>query len=60
PESRSLRMNRLYPRSSMKPATRTLLIPRPMTASLGGQPLANLELLQWVREVLRAMTAPIA
>ncbi len=60
PESRSMRMSRLYPRSTMKPATRTLLIPRPMTASFGGQALANRELLQWVREVLRAMTAPIA
>ena len=59
-ESKSMRMARLYPRSTMKPATRTLLIPRPATAQFGGTPLMNRELLTWVRGVLTAMTAPIA
>jgi len=60
PESKQMRLNRLYPRSTWKPATRTLLIPRPTDGKLGGPALTNTDLLAWVRGVLQAMTAPIA
>jgi len=32
PDSRAMRLTRLYPGSLVKPATRTILVPRPMTA----------------------------
>ncbi|MGQ0624473.1 MAG: transcription-repair coupling factor [Sporichthyaceae bacterium] len=52
PESAQLRLNRLYPRSTVKAATRTILVPRPSTARVGGTPLTGLELLDWARQVI--------
>ena len=51
-ESAQLRLNRLYPGSLVKPATSTILIPRPMTALVGGEPVRDLALLDWVTDVL--------
>ncbi len=51
-ESRALRLTRLFPGSLIKPATRTILVPRPMTARVGGQPLVNDELLTWARDLI--------
>ena len=59
-ESATMRIARLYPRSSIKPATRTLLIPRPATAQLGGEPLRDVELLEWVRSVIKVLASPVA
>jgi transcription-repair coupling factor (superfamily II helicase) len=58
-ESATMRMARLYPRSTIKPATRTLLIPRPTTAHLGGEPLRDVELLEWVRGVIKVLSSPV-
>ncbi len=55
PESRSLRLTRLYPGTVVKPATRTILVPRPTTARVGGQPLRDRELLGWARELVEAV-----
>ncbi len=52
PDSRAMRLARLYPGSQIKPATRTLLVPRPTTGRVGGKPLVNRDLLAWVRELL--------
>jgi transcription-repair coupling factor (superfamily II helicase) len=52
PESAALRLNRLYPRSILKPGVRTMLVPRPSTAAVGGRPLRDEELLSWAREVV--------
>jgi transcription-repair coupling factor (superfamily II helicase) len=54
-ESATLRMQRLYPRTSVKPAVRTMVVPRPTTAPVGGQPLRDVELLDWCRGVVDAM-----
>jgi transcription-repair coupling factor (superfamily II helicase) len=54
-ESRTLRLTRLYPGSVIKPATRTVLVPRPMTARVGGQPLRDLALLDWARDLIAAV-----
>jgi hypothetical protein len=35
-ESQVMRLQRLFPRSVAKPQTRTVLVPRPMTARIGG------------------------
>ena len=55
PESRALRLGRLYPGSLVKPATRTILVPRPMTARVGGQPVRDTALLDWLGELLDAV-----
>jgi transcription-repair coupling factor (superfamily II helicase) len=52
PESARLRLQRLYPRSVVKEAARTILVPRPSTRPVGGQPIRDAELLTWVREVV--------
>ncbi len=51
-ESRQIRLTRLYPRSIVKPAIRTILVPRPTTARVGGTPLRDEELLHWARDLI--------
>jgi transcription-repair coupling factor (superfamily II helicase) len=51
-ESASMRLQRLYPRTVIKAAVRTILVPRPRTAAVGGQPLKDEALLGWCREVI--------
>ncbi|MEI6373064.1 MAG: transcription-repair coupling factor [Actinomycetes bacterium] len=51
-ESRQLRLTRLYPGTLIKPATRTILVPRPTTARVGGTPLVDRELLTWARDLV--------
>ena len=52
PESGTLRMQRLYPKSIVKPQLRTMLVPRPSTPVAGGQPIRDEDLLTWAREVI--------
>ena len=58
PESAQMRLSRLYPRTIIKPAVRTIMVPRPATALMGGQPLRDEELLSWATEVLTAVLLP--
>ncbi len=51
-ESQTLRLQRLYPRSVVKAPVRTVLVPKPKTAPLGGTPLRDLALLEWCRQLL--------
>ncbi|MDQ1700806.1 MAG: hypothetical protein QOF57_58 [Frankiaceae bacterium] len=51
-DSQQLRLQRLYPGSVVKAPLRTALVPRPMTARVGGQPIRDAALLAWVRGVL--------
>ncbi|HEY2443419.1 MAG TPA: transcription-repair coupling factor [Streptosporangiaceae bacterium] len=68
PESREVRVARLYPKTLLKPAVRTMLVPAPKavpgqqgsgrqapTASFGAQPLRDQELLTWCRELVEAI-----
>ncbi len=55
PESAQLRLKRLYPGSLVKDAVRTILVPRPLTARVGGQPLRDTAVLQWAAEVVDAV-----
>jgi transcription-repair coupling factor (superfamily II helicase) len=55
PESRLLRLQRLYPGSVVKHAAGIILVRRPTTARIGGQPIRDRELLAWVREVVEAV-----
>ena len=54
-ESAQLRLTRLYPGVVLKPATRTILVPFPTTARIGGRPLAGRELLKWARDLVAAV-----
>ena len=54
-ESQQLRLTRLYPGSLVKPAVRTILVPKPSTARVGGRPLRDVELLTWCRELIDAV-----
>ena len=53
PESRTLRLTRLHPGTLVKLAVRTILVPRPSTARVGGTPLRDAELLAWASELVR-------
>jgi len=52
PESALLRLQRLHPGSIVKAGLRTMLVPRPTTAVIGGRPIRDEELLAWAREVV--------
>ncbi|MBL8929998.1 MAG: transcription-repair coupling factor [Kineosporiaceae bacterium] len=55
PDSGQLRLKRLYPGTLIKPATSTILVPRPMTARVGGQGLRDVPLLDWASDLIRAV-----
>ena len=57
-ESAQMRLTRLYPRTIVKPAVRTIVVPRPATAPLGGQPLRDTELLSWAADLITAVLLP--
>jgi len=71
PESREVRAARLYPRTLLKPAVRTMLVPVPKaegrrdgsgraTVSLGAPPLRDQELLAWCEELIEAVLDGLA
>jgi transcription-repair coupling factor (superfamily II helicase) len=51
-ESQQLRLQRLHPGSLLKPTIRSILVPRPTTARVGGTPLRDVDLLRWASEVV--------
>jgi transcription-repair coupling factor (superfamily II helicase) len=69
PESRQVRVQRLYPRTMLKPAVRTMLVPAPKAGAsraqgsgrqapavqLGAQPMRDQELLTWCRELVESV-----
>jgi transcription-repair coupling factor (superfamily II helicase) len=55
PDSRQVRVQRLYPKTVLKPPVRTMLVPVPKTAVIGGRPLRDTELLAWCGEVIRSV-----
>jgi transcription-repair coupling factor (superfamily II helicase) len=59
PDSRAVRVQRLYPKTLLKPAVRTMLIPVPKSGAssggFGGTPLRDTELLAWCAEVVRSV-----
>jgi transcription-repair coupling factor (superfamily II helicase) len=60
-DSGTVRLQRLYPKSIVKPAVRTILVPRPATARVGGTTLRDEALLEWCREVIDSVVvkAPV-
>ncbi len=55
PDSGQMRLQRLYRGATVKQATRTILVPRPTTARVGGQPVRDVALLAWARELIEAV-----
>ena len=55
PESKTMRLSRMYPGSQIKPALNAVLIPKPKTARVGGRDLADAQVLEWARNVLAAI-----
>ena len=55
PESQQLRLQRLYPGTLVKDAVRTILVPRPMTARVAGQPLRDTAVLRWAGDLIEAV-----
>jgi transcription-repair coupling factor (superfamily II helicase) len=53
PESRQLRLTRLHPGTLVKPAVRTILVPRPAAGST-----SDMDLVDWVRGVLDILDPP--
>jgi hypothetical protein len=67
-EKAEVRVERLYPKTVLKPTVRTMLIPVPKISRggqpsrdtvIGGQPLRDTELLAWCREVIRSVLADL-
>jgi len=54
-ESQQLRLNRLYPGTLLKPATRTALVPVPKTPGIGGRPLRDGPVLDWASGWIKAI-----
>jgi transcription-repair coupling factor (superfamily II helicase) len=66
PESRQVRASRLYPKTVLKPALRTMLVPVPKAAAgnragagravaFGAPPLRDQDLLAWCEELIEAL-----
>ena len=53
PESKTMRLNRMYPGAQSKPALDAVLIPKPKTAKIGGRDLQDAEILEWANGVIR-------
>jgi transcription-repair coupling factor (superfamily II helicase) len=57
PESRVLRLQRLYPRSVVKDVPGSVLVPRPTSSTDAGEPLKDTDLLRWATEVINQVLA---
>ena len=57
PESRVVRLSRLYPKSIVK-SSGTVLVPRPGTPGATGRPLTGIALLEWARGVIDSVIDP--
>lgn len=58
-DAQIVRIKRLYPGAVIKAAVRQVLIPAPMTARIGGQPVTGDDLLTWVETVVTKVLSPI-
>ena len=55
PESARMRLTRLYPGTTLKPATRTIVVPAPGTNRMGGAALSGQEVVRWAEVLLHAV-----
>ena len=59
PDSRQMRLARLHPGSVIKHQAGFILVPRPTTAPVLGQPLTGDDLLEWATRVVNDILAPV-
>ena len=59
PESRVVRLQRLYPKSIVKGPVQTILVPRPHIGGVLGKPLDGIALLEWARGVIDSVIDPV-
>ncbi len=59
PDSRVVRLQRLYPKSIVKAPVETILVPRPHIGGVLGAPLDGIALLQWAHGVIDAVIDPV-
>ena len=52
PESKQMRLMRMYPGAAVKPALNAVLVPKPKTARIGGRDLVDADILDWAKNVL--------
>ena len=52
PDSRVVRLQRMYPKSIVKTQAESILVPRPGTPGATGRPLEGVALLEWARVVI--------
>ncbi|MEP9381724.1 transcription-repair coupling factor [Nocardioides sp. KR10-350] len=58
PDSRVVRLQRLYPKSLVKTQLDSILVPRPVSSGFPAKPLDGVALLEWARQVLDAVVDP--
>jgi transcription-repair coupling factor (superfamily II helicase) len=58
PESRTIRLNRLYPKSIVKHQLESILVPRPGIPGRTGTPIEGVALLEWARLVIDSVIDP--
>ncbi len=59
PDSRVVRLQRLYPKSIVKAPVSTILVPRPHHGGVMGKPLDGIGLLQWAHGVIDDIVDPV-
>jgi len=60
PESRVVRLQRLYPKSLVKSQIDTILVPRPVSSGFPAKPLDGIVLLEWAGKVIESVIKPDA
>jgi transcription-repair coupling factor (superfamily II helicase) len=61
PDSKQLRFKRMHPKGQYKPAARLVTVPKPSQGDrIGGAPLRDLELLDWLTHLVKELAAPVA
>ncbi|GAA0730246.1 transcription-repair coupling factor [Dactylosporangium roseum] len=60
PDSKQMRLKRLYPEAVYKAAAETVSLPRPSTRRVGGEPMRDTQLLDWAAELLTTVLGPRA
>ncbi|KAA1418927.1 transcription-repair coupling factor [Nocardioides humilatus] len=58
PDSKQVRLQRMYPKSIIKTQLETILVPRPGTPGATGHPIEGVALLEWARVVIDAVIDP--
>ncbi len=58
PDSRVVRLQRMYPKSIVKTQAESILVPRPGTPGATGRPIDGIALLEWARVVIDTVIDP--